>query len=76
MENEKILKMIHDLNNILCATSGFTEIMLDREDRDYQKRLLTINKSSLIRMSEILEKARISLLQELDLDTEKVESVK
>lgn len=76
MENEKILKIIHDLNNILCATSGFTEIMLDREDRDYQKRLLTINKSSLIRMSDILEKARISLLQELDLDTENVEAVK
>ena len=76
MENKKILKMIHDLNNILCATSGFTEIMLDREDRDYQKRLLTINKSSLIRMSDILEKARISLLQELDPATENVEAVK
>lgn len=65
MENEKVLKLIHDLNNILCATSGFTEMLLEIEDREYQKKLLDINIKSNIKMGKLLDDARIELLEEI-----------
>lgn len=65
MENKKILKMIHDLNNLLCATTGFTEMLLDIENREYQKKLLGINKNSFIKMGKLLDDVRIELLEEI-----------
>lgn len=65
MENEKVLKLIHDLNNLLCATSGFTEMLLDIEDREYQKKLLDINIKSNLKMGKLLDDTRIELLNEM-----------
>jgi len=64
MENEKVLKLIHDLNNTLCACSGFTEMLLDIEDREYQKNLLGITSKGIIKMGALLESTRIELLKE------------
>lgn len=65
MENKSVLKLVHDLNNLLCATTGFTEMLLDSEDREYQKKLLEINMDSLVKMANILDKTRIELLKEM-----------
>lgn len=64
MENEKVLKLIHDLNNLLCATTGFSEILLEIENREYQKRLLNINLESCIKMADLLDETRVQLLKE------------
>jgi len=77
MENEKLEKIFHDLNNLLCASSGFTELLLDREDREYQKKLLTHNRQGLIKMSELLEQTQTLLYQEMypeDIDEDDSES--
>ncbi len=65
MKNEKVLKMIHDLNNLMCAITGFTEMLLDVEDREYQKRLLDINMKSNLKMGKLLDDARKELLEEM-----------
>jgi signal transduction histidine kinase len=65
MENKSVLKLVHDLNNLLCATTGFTEMLLDSEDREHQKKLLEINMDSLVKMANILDKTRIELLKEM-----------
>jgi hypothetical protein len=65
MENKSVLKLVHDLNNLLCATTGFTEMLLYSEDREYQKKLLGINMDSLVKMANILDKTRIELLKEM-----------
>ena len=64
MENEKVLKLIHDLNNTLCACSGFTEMLIDVEDRKYQKELLGITSKGITKMSALLESTRVELLKE------------
>lgn len=64
MENEKVLKLIHDLNNLLCATTGFSEILLETEKREYQKKLLSINLESCIKMADLLDGVREQLLKE------------
>lgn len=64
MENEKILKLIHDLNNTLCACSGFSEMLLDVEDREYQKKILGTIHDGLLRMGVALDNTRIELLKE------------
>lgn len=64
MENEKVLKLIHDLNNLLCATTEFSEILLEIENREYQKRLLNINLESCIKMADLLDETRVQLLKE------------
>jgi hypothetical protein len=66
MENEKILKLLHDLNNNMCACSGFTEILIEAEDREYQKKLLTSALAGLIKMSKKLEDCRIDLLKDME----------
>lgn len=66
MENDKFLKIIHDVNNILCACSGFTELLLDGEDRDYQKKILKVNLKSFVKISGLLEKTRKDLIKEMD----------
>lgn len=65
MENEKVLKLVHDLNNLLCASTGFTELLLGAEDREYQKKILNINMGSCIKMADLLEKTRLELLKEM-----------
>jgi signal transduction histidine kinase len=65
MENEKVLKLIHDLNNILCACSGFTDMLLDVEDREHQKKLLSISRKGINRMGELLEDTRKELIKEV-----------
>jgi signal transduction histidine kinase len=65
MENEKVLNLIHELNNLLCATTGFTEVLLENEDREYQKKLLNINKESCTKMADLLEKTRVQLLKDM-----------
>lgn len=64
MENEKVLKLIHDLNNLLCATTGFSEILLETENREYQKKLLSTNLESCIKMADLLDETRLQLLKE------------
>jgi hypothetical protein len=65
MENKKIIKLIHDLNNIMCACSGFSEMLIDVEDREYQKRLLGTIQSGLTRMGDLLEESRKELIKEM-----------
>ena len=64
MENEKILKLIHDLNNTLCACSGFSEMLLDVEDREYQKDILRTIQKGLLKMGEAIDHTRVELLKE------------
>lgn len=64
MENKKVLKLIHDLNNTLCACSGFTEMLLSAEDREYQKKLLEISSNGIKKMGALLESTRVELLKE------------
>lgn len=65
METKKIIKILHDLNNILCACNGFSEMLLDIEDREYQKHLLEVINRNLIRMAICLENVRIDLMNEV-----------
>lgn len=69
MENEKVLKLIHDLNNILCACSGFTDMLLDVEDREHQKKLLDISRRGIVRMGYLLEATRKELIKEIERDS-------
>jgi hypothetical protein len=64
MENEKVLKLIHDLNNTLCACSGFTEMLLGIEDREYQKKILEITSKGILKMGALLESTRVELFKE------------
>jgi len=68
MENKKVLKLVHDLNNILCACSGFTEMLLESEDRENKKKMLDISHKGLLRMGDILDEARLELLKEMRKD--------
>lgn len=68
VENKIILKLVHDLNNLLCATTWFTEVLLNSEDRGYQKKLLEINRDSLVKMANILDTTRVSLIEEMRKD--------
>lgn len=75
MENKKFLKMLHDLNNALCACSGFTEMLLDKEDREYQKKVLLIVRGDIIKMGDILENYRELATKELkDIDEDHLDS--
>lgn len=65
MENKEVIKILHDLNNILCACSGFSEILFDIEDREYQKHLLDVIKNNLLRMAVRLDNVRIDLLNDM-----------
>lgn len=64
MKDEKILKLIHDLNNTLCACSGFSEMLLDVEDREYQKNLLVMIRDGLLKMGKNLDDTRVELRKE------------
>lgn len=64
MKDEKILKLIHDLNNTLCACSGFSEMLLEVEDREYQKNLIITVRDGLLKMGKNLDDTRIELLKE------------
>lgn len=66
MKNEDIIKMLHDLNNVLCACSGYTEMLLEAEDREYQKKLLGVTRGGMIKMGSLLETTRIKLLKEIE----------
>lgn len=55
MKYKDTKKLLHDLSNVLCACSGYTELLLDKEDRDYQKKILSHMKSSINRFNEILK---------------------
>jgi signal transduction histidine kinase len=64
MKTKEIIQLLHELNNILCACSGFSEILLDIEDRAYQRKLLEIIVNNLVRMDGCLENVRDELYNE------------
>jgi signal transduction histidine kinase len=48
-------KMFHDLNNVLCACSGYAEMLIADEDRPRQKKLLTKLLKCINRIVKIIE---------------------
>jgi hypothetical protein len=58
MKTKEIIQLLHDLNNILCACKGFSELLLDIEDRAYQVQLLKIIIKNLVRMEGHLANVR------------------
>jgi len=58
MEDKRVLKVIHDLNNILCVNSGNTQLLIDIEDRKYQSTLLSTNLKCITKMEKLLEELR------------------
>jgi hypothetical protein len=65
MENEKTLKLIHEINDLLCACSGFSERLLDIEDRDYQRKILKTNSMAITNIGILLDNARVEILKEI-----------
>lgn len=75
MTNKIFLKMLHDLNNALCACSGFTEMLIDIEDRERQKEILLIVKGNILKMGNIIEIYREQASIELkDIDEDHLDS--
>lgn len=68
MENKKVLKLIHDLNNILCACNGFTEMLLESENSEDKKKMLSISHKGLLRMRDILDEVYLDLIKETKKD--------
>ena len=58
MEDNRVIKVIHDLNNMLCVNSGNTQLLIDIEDRKYQSTLLNNNLKCIIKMGKLLEELR------------------
>lgn len=54
MDNEEFDKILHDINNILCSLSGYTEMLIDIEKRTYQKRLLSHMNLSIEKLKDIV----------------------
>jgi hypothetical protein len=69
MKNEKVLKLIHELNDVLCACSGFSEKLLSIEDRSYQKKILNANSKAITNLGILLENTRVELLREIKMKT-------
>jgi hypothetical protein len=65
MENEKTLKLIHEINDLLCTCSGFSERLLDIEDRDYQRKILKTNSMAITNIGILLDNARVEILKEI-----------
>lgn len=65
MENEKVLKLIHELNDILCACSGFSEKLLNIEDRPYQKKILSTHSKAIVNLGILLDNTRVELLRDI-----------
>jgi hypothetical protein len=69
MKNENVLKLIHDINDALCACSGFSEKLLNIEDRSYQKKILSANLKAITNLGILLDNTRVELLKEIKFDS-------
>ena len=57
-------KIFHDINNLLCACSGYTEILIAEEDRPHQKLLLVNLNKCIIRLIAVVVTANKKLKEE------------
>lgn len=64
MENEKLSKILHDINNVLCSLIGCSEMLIEIENRSYQKKLLNHMQISIQRLKLIIEDTYNSINEE------------
>jgi hypothetical protein len=55
MEDIRIHKFIHDIDNVVCACSGYVQLVLNEEDRNQQIKLLNNHFICIDRLVDLLE---------------------
>lgn len=55
MEDNRIRKFIHDMNNVVCACSGYVQLVINEEDRKQQINLLNNHFICIDRLVDLLE---------------------